>query len=119
MREIHRIPLSEEALKFLFDERTLVVKLAGDGLAGDAQHKAWYDKARALWEGKSNKAFDEIRDALERMAVYPKRCMYCEGETSSQIEHLWPRARYPWLAFCLGEPALVVRHLQRPALEGR
>ncbi|HYO69330.1 MAG TPA: hypothetical protein VEU33_24950 [Archangium sp.] len=56
-------------------------------------------EARQLWERKDKAAFKEIRDTLRAMAPGRERCMYCEDSAAKDIEHFWPKARYPLRAF--------------------
>jgi uncharacterized protein (TIGR02646 family) len=41
-----------------------------------------------------------VREALLSMSSGVERCMYCEDSAAHQIEHFWPKARYPERAFC-------------------
>jgi uncharacterized protein (TIGR02646 family) len=52
-----------------------------------------------LWKRKANRAFDEIRRVLRRMATGLDRCMYCEDSEGNAIDHFWPLAKYPERAF--------------------
>ncbi len=40
-----------------------------------------------------------VLDALKGMIEPRGACMYCEGTEADQVEHFWPRANYPEVAF--------------------
>lgn len=56
------------------------------------QEKAWNNQRRCA-------DFKPIEDALKRMLDQCEYCMYCEDNRAKQVEHFWPRAIYPELAF--------------------
>lgn len=56
-------------------------------------------EAERLWQQRTNRAFQEIREALEAMASGLGRCMYCEDSLGTDIEHFRPKRRYPAHAF--------------------
>jgi len=88
MRKLSRRPLSAAA-------RTALETLQSQ--VDDAPDP----KARAknLWNNKPRSPFDEVRTALEAMASGRDRCMYCEDNEGTDIEHFWPKSAYPELAF--------------------
>jgi uncharacterized protein (TIGR02646 family) len=99
MRRLRREPLSARALELLC-ERTLAVANAGNAHSTrGAVAKARRAKVDSLWNSKDNAAFREIRQKLKDMAPGNCRCMYCEGSEGTDIEHFWPKARYPWRAY--------------------
>ncbi len=67
----------------------------------DQVRKAKEPKVEAvrLWDVKSKSAFQRIRKALETMAAGRARCMYCEDSFGTDIEHFYPKARYPKRAY--------------------
>ncbi len=67
-------------------------------------------KAAELWQKKPKPTFDTIRDTLERMATGRGRCMYCEDSLGTDIEHFYPRARYPGRAFSWSNYLLACSH---------
>jgi len=83
-----RRPLSSRTRRFL-RARTEKVTASGDPQA----------EARRLWRLKKNRAFDEIRQRLRAMATGLDRCMYCEDNEGTDIDHFWPQARYPERSF--------------------
>lgn len=89
MRRLHRLPLTEETLDFLLKERTWKVRDSDDPAA----------KVDQLWRNQNNLAFQEIRQRLEEMASGIERCMYCEDSKGTAIDHFWPKATYPLLAY--------------------
>lgn len=88
MRPVARRPLTKRTTAFLA-KRTKAV-------TSDADSKA---RAEHLWRSKSNAAFNEIRDALNAMSRGRLRCMYCEDNEATSIDHFWPKAVYPDKAF--------------------
>ncbi|MCP4442029.1 MAG: hypothetical protein GY810_24230 [Aureispira sp.] len=54
-------------------------------------------KASTLWDGKSSTSiyFSEIKAKLKKMAVAHHTCNYCENETGSHVEHIFPKSLYP------------------------
>ena len=53
-------------------------------------------KAEALWETSTrNKAFEDVQRHLESMATGRTRCMYCEDNQATDIDHFWPKSPYP------------------------
>lgn len=88
MRQISRIALdraSEDALRLLREK----VRKAKDRSA----------EASRLWNNKNAALFSVIRKALDTMASGRSRCMYCEDSFGTDIEHFFPRTRYPSKAF--------------------
>ncbi len=62
------------------------------------------DRAKKSWDGKTgskkgNAAFTEIRTKLKEMNVGEGICNYCEQDTSTDIEHIFPKSLYPEKAF--------------------
>ena len=62
--------------------------------------------AEALWKStgdpRSTRKYRyrrEVKETLERMTL-GGLCMYCEHNTVHQIEHFWPKARFPERTFC-------------------
>ena len=88
MRRLQRPALSPKASSFL-RQRTAKVTVAANPQV----------EAKRLWQQKSNKAFQEVRAALGRMASGLERCMYCEDSQGTAIDHFWPQALYPQRAF--------------------
>ncbi|WP_309889808.1 HNH endonuclease domain-containing protein [Archangium sp.] len=88
MKKLNRESLSVATLAVL-EERTQQV-------IGAADPKA---EAQRLWKQQDNKAFEEARATLESMATGLHRCMYCEDSAATDIEHFWPKSRYPDKAF--------------------
>ncbi|MCP4565311.1 MAG: hypothetical protein GY837_32750, partial [Bosea sp.] len=80
MKRIMRRPLSSRARRFL-RARTETVTASGDPKA----------EARRLWRLKKNRAFEEIRQQLRAMATGLDRCMYCEDNEGTDIDHFWPQ----------------------------
>jgi uncharacterized protein (TIGR02646 family) len=88
MKKLNREQLSPPAMAFL-DARTQQV------LASAAPK----EEAQRLWKQQDNLAFEEIRSKLRSMAPGLERCMYCEDSAATDIEHFWPKSKYPERAF--------------------
>lgn len=91
MIRIHRPPLTPRT-QALLDRRAARVAAAPDPDA-EADH---------LWSGGylDNKAFAEIRERLaDEMASGRKRCMYCEDNRGTDIDHHRPRKTHWQHAF--------------------
>jgi hypothetical protein len=58
--------------------------------------------AATLWKTKPKEAFSEVRMALKTMAGGRERCLYCEDNEGTDIEHFWPKSKYPEKAFGCG-----------------
>lgn len=99
MRAIVRVALSAPTLKALQQQANRVAAAADPSA-----------EAAGRWDNKPKKAFDEVRDALRRMARGRERCMYCEDSEGTDIEHFWPKTPYPHLAFCWENYLLACSH---------
>ena len=88
MKRIRRLSLSPSATRFL--------RRRSDKVAGHADPR---NKASRLWRLQANSTFREIREILAQMAHGLERCMYCEDSEGTAIDHFWPKALYPLLAF--------------------
>ncbi len=88
MRKLTRRSLSSYSTDFL-KRRTAKARSAADPRT----------EAFRLWRFRNNKAFKEIRATLEKTASGIQHCMYCESGEAGDIEHFWPKSRYPLRAF--------------------
>lgn len=63
-----------------------------------AERKA---EAKRLWPSKRKSVpFNElVVKALDKMVEPNGRCMFCEDNAAYQVEHFWPKAIFPQLAF--------------------
>ncbi len=57
-------------------------------------------KAKTLWNGKrgsvaSRTAFTEIKSKLIGMSVGVELCNYCENNEATDIEHIFPKSKFP------------------------
>ena len=99
MRRVYRESLSDDAMARLC-ERTFQIGTAGLQHGKPAQRiKARKKRASDLWNAEQTIAFDGIDRVLRRMAPGNERCMYCEDSTGSDIEHFWPKEKYPGRAY--------------------
>lgn len=99
MRRISRIALdkaSEDELRLLREK----VRNASDRRA----------QATQLWNNKSVSIFGVVRRALDTMASGRSRCMYCEDSFGTDIEHFFPRTKYPSKAFSWNNYLLACSH---------
>ena len=48
---------------------------------------------------KGNPTFDSVKETLTAMCSGARRCAYCEDSVADEVEHIWPKALYPELAF--------------------
>jgi uncharacterized protein (TIGR02646 family) len=56
------------------------------------------NKAKSLW--RSGRAeLKPVRDMLDDMSLGRSRCMYCEDNEGIDIEHFWPKSRFPERTF--------------------
>lgn len=85
MRRIQRVPLPAGVQADL-DRRAAAI-----GPEANIS-KAW--KAARQTRGMA-----QIMRTLQRMAGATERCMYCVDSHGSDIEHFWPKARFPGKAF--------------------
>ncbi len=92
MRRLKRAALSDATLKFLQRNRT-------DKISDKETFSQKVAEAKRLWRFRNNKAFKEIREILRRMCTGLERCMYCEGSQATDIEHFFPKSKYPLCAF--------------------
>lgn len=95
MRKLRRVPLDAGAMEVLLKETLAIVE------AGQPQPSA---KARRLesdkrWKNLRPATKAEIRRALQQMASGIERCMYCESDTGTDIEHFWPKRLVPCRTF--------------------
>jgi hypothetical protein len=88
MRAVVRRPLSESTVAILSSLTTDV--------SSSADRKG---RAAELWKAKPVKAFAEVRETLQAMAGGRTRCMYCEDNEGTDIEHFWPKSEHPEQAF--------------------
>lgn len=88
MRRLARRPLSPRATSFLL-RRTQSVTAAPNQA----------EAVKRLWRLKNNNTFLEIVKALSDMASGRGRCMYCEDNAGTDIDHHRPKATYPLSAF--------------------
>lgn len=64
----------------------------------------------ALWKRQPEIAFSEVRAVLKAMAGGRERCMYCEDNEGTDIEHFWPKSKFPEKAFSWSNYLLACSH---------
>ena len=97
MRRLARIPLAQSAIDQL---STLQARV------DDAEDSA--AAAKSLWRS-DRPELRPVHEALREMASGRTRCMYCEDNTGVDIEHFWPKSRFPartfdWMNYLLACP---------------
>lgn len=88
MRKLERPHLSARALNVLA-KRTISIRDSTDQ----------NERSKKLWRSKNNRAFREIKDLLNSSCTGRVRCMYCEDSEATDIEHFYPKSRYPLKTF--------------------
>ncbi|MEV4991139.1 HNH endonuclease [Pseudarthrobacter sp. LMD1-1-1.1] len=99
MLKIDRTDLAAGSLKYLA-KLTQVVTSSDDPKA----------TAASRWDTKSSKEFSVVKDALRKMCSGIERCMYCEDSLGTDIEHFWPKSKYPHHAFSWENYLLACSH---------
>ncbi len=99
MRKLRREPLSEQATRVLWKQTVKIVQAGSSAPSRSKRAKARRDEAKRLWDQKAVKTFEEVRTTLKNMASGVERCMYCESNEGTDIEHFWPLGRAPCRAF--------------------
>lgn len=85
MRRIPRTSLPSAATRYLQRKQKEV-----DGGRSPAE----------VWKGaRKTDAMGNVEHTLQRMAGPRARCMFCEDSHGTDIEHFWPKARYPHRTF--------------------
>lgn len=84
MRRVQRHPLSPEIDR----QREQQSELAAERIAQGA-------RPTEVWGRVSDTLKNSLRSTLERMAGGRQRCMYCVDSLATDIEHFWPKTRYP------------------------
>ena len=82
--------------------QTYLDKLQGEVINGktptdDTSFEAQVARAENTWKPK-NKAFDEIKETLTGMTV-SNRCNYCECDRAVDMEHIYPKSKFPERAY--------------------
>lgn len=86
MRRVHRLPLDPKpASKLQEFERDVIVQR---GIQGFDPTSYWSARRRSC-------ALNHVAKVLGRMAGEHQRCMYCVDSHGTDIEHFWPKSRYP------------------------
>ncbi|MCC6556822.1 MAG: hypothetical protein IT372_28025 [Polyangiaceae bacterium] len=99
MRRVYRLALSD-ATQELLCKRTVQIAEAGLRRSRIGERiRARKAEAERLWKQERTKPFDEIDAALRDMAPGHELCMYCEYSKGTDIDHFWPKERYPGRAF--------------------
>lgn len=91
MRRLQRKPLSKKSTDALKRLTAQVHRARSAKARQSAVARSWKNKPRA--------AFDEVKEKLSAMATGRSRCMYCEDSAGTDIEHFYPKSKYPERAF--------------------
>lgn len=100
MRRIDRLPLPTGVTTYLDGRAT---RLSRDPNPSEAVGAQWKS-------AKATRAFEEILETLLRMASGRERCMYCEDSAGTDIEHFYPKSKYPERAFSWENYLLACSH---------
>ncbi|HRI72086.1 MAG TPA: hypothetical protein PK156_47965 [Polyangium sp.] len=95
MRKLRREPLSAHALQALWDNTIAIADAGHPRRSSRARRK----ESEKRWSTKPRKTFDEIRETLRKMSSGIERCMYCESNQGTDIEHFWPKKLAPCRTF--------------------
>lgn len=99
MRKLRRPPLSDHATRILWNNTVKIVEAGSSEPSRSKCARARKGEARRLWDQKAEKTFEEVRETLRQMAPGVERCMYCESNEATTIDHFWPLRRAPCRAF--------------------
>lgn len=99
MRKLQRVELSEHALRILGNNTKAIVDAGVNERSRTKIAKKRRDEARRRWDQKHDVTFAEVRSKLCEMAPGIERCMYCESNEATHIEHFWPQRRAPCFTF--------------------
>lgn len=99
MRKLTREPLSEEAQTLLCKRTACIAEVGSKPTTVAARVRARRAEAKRLWDQERTKAFEEIERKLRRASPGNEFCMYCESGEGSDIDHFWPKKRYPARAY--------------------
>ncbi len=96
MKKVDRQPLRPGSLRRLSSQQSKIDAVPD----GEARKR----KAGSLWDSKTGskvgkRTFEDVRDVLRAMCNAPERCMYCEDNEATDIEHIRPKSEYPKAAF--------------------
>ncbi len=81
--------------------RTVLPSATQDGLIqkqnqADEKHRAGQLRVHEEWQsGRQSATLRSVLDVLRRMTGERQRCMYCLDSHGTDIEHFWPKTRYP------------------------
>lgn len=88
MRFIARIPLDSAVEKKLNQMQTAVNESLSRSTEGFDSEKRWKSSRRSS-------DIQEVAATLKQMMGVRERCMYCLDSHGTDIEHFWPKTRYP------------------------
>jgi hypothetical protein len=95
MRQISSNQLPETTQKYLDDLQSEIVN--GTKTDTATNFTAQVNRAAGTWKPK-NKHFTIIKDKLQSMTV-AGRCNYCECDRACDIEHIYPKSKFPQFAY--------------------
>jgi uncharacterized protein (TIGR02646 family) len=95
MRRIRRLPLGRKAQVWLFVQTKKILRSADPKSTAEALWKSTGDPRST----RKYRYRREVKETLERMSL-GGRCMYCEHDEASEVEHFWPKAKFPERTFC-------------------
>lgn len=86
MRRVVRPTLSKSAAAYLSKRENVVEKIKG--LPEFSANSEWK-------KSRQTKSMDSVLDSLKTMMGKSQRCIYCHDSHGADIEHFWPKAKYP------------------------
>ena len=90
MRRVTRSALPKKAQTYLNQRHEATLLALGQGAL----------KVEREWKtARQTKAVEVVLNVLRQMMGPRERCMYCVDSHGCDIEHFWPKARYPKRAF--------------------
>ncbi len=95
MRQISSESLTEPTQKYLDDLQAKIIN--GGAEDGNTNFAAQVNRIPESWKS-NNKNFTEIKEKLQGMAA-SGRCCYCETDRASDVEHIYPKSKFPQLTY--------------------
>lgn len=90
MHRVFRLDLSNRTMQKLTEEQH----------AADQRYQNGTLNVEAEWKrARRNKPLREAFTVLRVMAGERERCMYCSDSYGTDIDHFWPKSRYPQYMF--------------------
>ncbi len=95
MRQILSKTLAPETQTYLNGLQSKIINGSGDD--ADVSFAAQVKRAKTTWK-PDTRHFKDIKAVLKDMTV-AGRCNYCEADRACDIEHIYPKSKFPELAY--------------------